>query len=103
MCIRDRDESLESDFALVDVLQSGLEANTTDRSYLPSDHYESYLCEAACIESQAFLDSYSAEATSQQPSLSNREGAASAMDILEQTYQMIDSNEYRVKEFDALC
>ena len=99
----DEDESLETDFALVDVLQSGLETNTAYKSYLPSDHYESYLCEAACIESQAFLDSYSAEATSLQPSLSNREGAASAMDILEQTYQIIDSNEYRIQEFDALC
>lgn len=102
-CFDEEDESLETDFALVDVLQSGLETNTAYKSYLPSDHYESYLCEAACIESQAFLDSYSAEATSLQPSLSNREGAASAMDILEQTYQIIDSNEYRVKEFDALC
>mgnify|MGYP000044052380 FL=1 len=99
----DEDESLETDFALVDVLQSGLETNTAYKSYLPADHYESYLCEAACIEGQAFLDSYSAEATSQHPSLSNREGAAAAMDILEKTYQIIDSNEYRVQEFDALC
>ena len=99
----DEDESLETDFALVDVLQSGLETNNAYKAYLPIDHYESYLCEAACIEGQAFLDSYSEEVTNQQLSLSNREGAAAAMDILEETYQIIDSNEYRVKEFEALC
>jgi len=96
-------ESTEIDFALLDVLRSGIETNTAYQSYLPTDHYESYLCKAACIESQAFTDSYETNITSKEASLSNREGAAEAMDILEKTFQMIEGDVYRKKEFQALC
>jgi hypothetical protein len=91
------------DFALVDIFKSAIETNTLYQSYLPADHYESFLCKAACIESQAFIDSYETNLLSTEGSLSNREGAAEAMDIFEKTFQMIDSDVYRKKEFRALC
>ena len=96
-------EITDIDFALVDIFRSAIETNTLYQSYLPTDHYESHLCKAACIESQAFIDSYETNLLSTEGSLSNREGAAEAMDIFEKTFQMIDGDVYRKKEFQALC
>ena len=101
-CMQEQDIE-DIDFALVDIFRSAIETNTLYQSYLPPDHYESYLCKAACIESQAFIDSYQTNLLSSEGSLSNREGAAEAMDIFEKTFQMIDSDVYRKKEFQALC
>ena len=98
-----KDESDIMDADTLDVISFSMRFFDAFQAYLPTDHYEFFLYEAAKLSSQAFTDCFKAGQSflAGNGELST-EFTESALDMLEKSYQALDRDPYRRQEYDAL-